>query len=64
MTLFAEPLSDFFIKFKQWCENHSLRQVDAAETLGITRSHLNKVLNEKTAPSIKLLEAMMNLMEN
>lgn len=64
MTLFAEPLSDFFIKFKQWCENHNLRQVDAAETLGITRSHLNKVLNEKTTPSIKLLEAMMKLMEN
>jgi len=63
MTLFAEPLSVFFEKFRNWCIHHNLRQIDAAEQLDITRSHLNKVLNEKTAPSIQLLEAMMKLME-
>lgn len=64
MALFTEPLPDFFAKFKQWCDIHNLRQVDAAEQLSITRSHLNKVLNERTAPSIKLLEAMVKLMED
>lgn len=63
MQLFSEPLSNFFNKFKQWCDEHNLRQVDAAGQLGITRSHLNKVLNERTAPSIQLLEAMIKLME-
>ncbi len=64
MALFTEPLPDFFTRFKQWCDIHNLRQVDAAEQLNITRSHLNKVLNERTAPSIKLLEAMVKLMED
>lgn len=64
MTLFTKPLPDFFTRFKQWCDIHNLRQVDAAEQLNITRSHLNKVLNERTAPSIKLLEAMVKLMED
>lgn len=64
MTLFTEPLPDFFIRFKRWCNTHNLRQIDAAEQLNITRSHLNKVLNERTAPSIKLLEAMVKLMED
>ena len=63
MALFTEPLPVFFARFKQWCDTHNLRQVDAAERLNITRSHLNKVLNERTAPSIKLLEAMVRLME-
>lgn len=63
MALFTEPLPVFFARFKQWCDTHNLRQVDAAEQLNITRSHLNKVLNERTAPSIKLLEAMVKLME-
>ena len=64
MALFTEPLPDFFTKFKQWCDTNNLRQVDAAEQLNITRSHLNKVLTERTAPSIKLLEAMVKLMED
>ena len=30
----------------------------AAEELGITRSHLNKVLNKKTSPSLQLIQKL------
>lgn len=63
MALFINGISNFLLEFRQWYENRNMRQIDVAEILGITRSHLNKVLNEKTAPSIKLLDAMAQLME-
>ena len=59
MTLIINNLSDFLFQFREWYENRNMRQIDVAEKLEITRSHLNKVLNEKTQPSIKLLNRMI-----
>ena len=63
MAKFIDSMSDFLTKFRIWYENQNLRQEEIAELLGITRWHLSKVLNERTQPSIKLLDKMAQLME-
>ena len=35
-------------------------QQEAADELEITRSHLNKVINKRTTPSLKLIQDMEN----
>lgn len=42
---------------------NKITQQECADLLGITRSHLNKVLNGATLPSIPLLQNMINLVE-
>ena len=42
---------------------NKITQQECADLLGITRSHLNKVLNGVTLPSIPLLQNMINLVE-
>ena len=37
-----------------------MSQQEAADILEITRSHLNKVINRRTTPSIKLIQDMEN----
>ena len=53
-----ETLDNLFRDFKQKLENIGMNQNDAAEQLHITRSHLNKVINKRTDPSLKLIQEM------
>ena len=64
MAQFLNNISDFLNQFRKWYENQNIRQEDIAEQLGITRWHLSKVLNQRTMPSLKLLETMEEVMQN
>jgi len=51
--------------FERWRKNTNYTQKEVAEQLlHITRSHLNKVLNGKTAPSLYLIQKMEEVMKN
>ena len=63
MTRWLNDISDFLRQFRNWYENRNIRQEDIAEQLGITRWHLSKVLNQRTMPSLKLLDRMEEVME-
>lgn len=54
----AEILDKLFFDFKKKIKNLGMNQQEAAEQLNITRSHLNKVINRRTAPSLKLIQDM------
>ncbi len=58
MTQSAIYLDNLLIDFEKWRINHNITQKEAAEQLEITRSHLNKVLNKRTKPSLQLIEKM------
>lgn len=49
-------------KFKQYIIDNDLTQGAAAEKINISRTHLNKVLNGKEAPSMALLMRMEEAM--
>lgn len=53
-----ETLNNLFRDFKKKLENIGMNQGEAAEQLHITRSHLNKVINKRTDPSLKLIQEM------
>mgnify|MGYP002626239606 CR=1 FL=1 len=53
-----ETLDNLFRDFKKKLENIGMNQSEAAEQLHITRSHLNKVINKRTDPSLKLIQEM------
>ena len=53
-----ETLNTLFRDFKNKLENTGISQGEAAEQLHITRSHLNKVINKRTDPSLKLIQEM------
>ena len=53
-----ETLNNLFRDFKKKLENTGINQREAAEQLHITRSHLNKVINKRTDPSLKLIQEM------
>lgn len=53
-----ETLDNLFRDFKKKLENIGMNQGEAAEQLHITRSHLNKVINKRTDPSLKLIQEM------
>ena len=53
-----ETLDNLFRNFKKKLENIGMNQGEAAEQLHITRSHLNKVINKRTDPSLKLIQEM------
>lgn len=53
-----ETLDNLFRDFKKKLENTGMNQGEAAEQLHITRSHLNKVINKRTDPSLKLIQEM------
>lgn len=63
MTRFSNDISTFLFNFRKWYENRNMRQEEVADQLNITKWHLSKVLNERTTPSVKLLESMAKLME-
>lgn len=53
-----ETLDNLFRDFKKKLENSGMSQGEAAEKLHITRSHLNKVINKRTDPSLRLIQEM------
>ena len=54
----TEYLDKLFIDFERWRNSQGLTQQQIADELGITRSHLNKVLNKRTPPSIQLIQKL------
>jgi len=60
MTQAEDVLNTLFIDFKQKLKNIGMSQQEAADRLEITRSHLNKVINKRTTPSLKLIQDMEN----
>ena len=54
----AEILDKLFLDFKKKINDLGMNQQEAAEQLNITRSHLNKVINKRTTPSLKLIQDM------
>jgi len=65
MTQSADYLKQLLKDFEQWRNNANYTQKEVAEQLlHITRSHLNKVLNGKTAPSLYLIQKMEEVMNN
>lgn len=51
-------------KFKEYMYSQQLSQGAAAELIQISRTHLNKVLNGREAPSMALLMRMEKVMNN
>ena len=51
-----EYLEKLFKDFYKKLDNIGMSQSEAAEILKVTRSHLNKVINKKTDPSLKLIQ--------
>lgn len=54
----AEILDKLFLDFKKKINDLGMNQQEAAEQLNVTRSHLNKVINKRTTPSLKLIQDM------
>ena len=51
-------LEKLFSDFYKKLETLNMSQSQAAEELEITRSHLNKVINKRTDPSLNLIQKM------
>jgi plasmid maintenance system antidote protein VapI len=51
-------------RYKNFMEEHYPNQGIAAEALGISRSHLNKIINRRDNPSMALLLRMEEVMQN
>lgn len=60
MTQAGDILNKLFFDFKQKLKKIGMSQQEAADKLKITRSHLNKVINKRTTPSLKLIKDMEN----
>ena len=60
MTQAGDILNKLFFDFKQKLKKIGMSQQEAADELKITRSHLNKVINKRTTPSLKLIKEMEN----
>ena len=60
--MIQKSVNEILTQFELWRKFQGLTQREAAETLGVARTHLNKVVNKRTSPSIQLLERMENLM--
>ena len=60
MTQTEDALNQLFKDFKEKIKKMEISQQEAAEQLSITRSHLNKVINKRTTPSLKLIQDMEN----
>ena len=58
MTQTGDVLNKLFFDFKQKLKNIGMNQQEAADELKITRSHLNKVINKRTMPSLRLIKDM------
>ena len=58
MTQSEEYLHKLLIDFERWREDNGITQREIAADIGVTRSHLNKVLNKKTLPSLQLIQKL------
>lgn len=63
MTQTYNNIKEICNNFIDWMRIKGYTQQEVAEILNISRSHLNKVINGKTNPSIYLLEKIEKLME-
>ena len=63
MINISDTVEQTRISLYAWLKIHKMTQEECANILGITRSHLNKVLNGMTKPSLYLLERMIQMME-
>ena len=55
-------IDSFLSQFIVYLREQGVTITEAANQIGITRSHLSKVIHQKTAPSIELLEKMETFM--
>lgn len=55
-------IDSFLSKFIIYLREQGITITEAANQIGITRSHLSKVIHQKTSPSIELLEKMDSFM--
>lgn len=56
-------IEEILSEFKAYVLFSNKTQVDIAEQLGITQSHLSRILHDKRTPSMTLLRKMEHLME-
>lgn len=56
-------IDSFLNNFELFLIQQKITITSAAEDIGITRSHLSKVIHKKTSPSVELLEKMENFMK-
>lgn len=63
MTQTYNNVKEICNNFINWIWRKGYTQQEVAKILNISRSHLNKVINGKTNPSIYLLEKIEQLME-
>ena len=55
-------IDSFLSQFIIYLRERGITVTEAANQIGITRSHLSKVIHQKTSPSIELLEKMETFM--
>ena len=55
-------IDSFLSQFIVYLRERDITVTEAANQIGITRSHLSKVIHQKTSPSIELLEKMETFM--
>lgn len=55
-------IDSFLSQFIIYLQEQGITITEAANQIGITRSHLSKVIHQKTSPSIELLEKMNSFM--
>lgn len=55
-------IDSFLSQFIVYLRERGITVTEAANQIGITRSHLSKVIHQKTSPSIELLEKMETFM--
>ena len=56
-------IEEILSEFKAYVLFSNKTQVDIAEQLGITQSHLSRILHDKRTPSMTLLRKIEHLME-
>ena len=56
-------IEEILNKFKEYVHTCGKTQVEIAERLEITQSHLSRILHDKRTPSMTLLRKIEHLME-
>ena len=56
-------IDSFLNEFELFLIKQKITVTAAAESIGVTRSHLSKVIHKRTAPSVELLEKMDNFLK-
>lgn len=58
MTQSEIYLKQLLKDFRLWWKNSGITQQEIAFEFEITRSHLNKIMNERTNPSLQIIKKM------